>query len=217
MKDYEQLSKVHFDKQARVYDRTDTMYYSKYPKISCKHVEQYLKTVEFDSMLDVGCGTGFLIDLLRKSKTADYYGLDLSPEMIKVAEEKLGGEASLTVGSADKLPYEDCSFDVVTCIQSFHHYPYPEKAMREVFRVLRPGGRYIISDTGYGGIKQAVFNKIFLPRMNSGDYAVYSKENIAQMMKKCGFESERAEKISAMIYTGVGRKPVNLSSERKKL
>lgn len=158
MKDYEQLSKVHFDKQAKVYDRTDTMYYSKYPKISCKHVEQYLKTVEFDSMLDV-----------------------------------------------------------VTCIQSFHHYPYPEKAMREMFRVLRPGGRYIISDTGYGGIKQAVFNKIFLPCMNSGDYAVYSKENIVQMMKKCGFEPERAEKITAMIYTVVGRKPVNLNSERKKL
>ncbi len=215
MKDYEHLSKVHFDNQAKVYDETDTMYYSKYPKISCRHVGEYLKTVEFDSLLDVGCGTGFLINMLRKSKAANYFGLDLSTEMIKVAERKLGGDVNLTVGSADKLTYEDGSFDVVTCIQSFHHYPYPEKAMREAFRVLRAGGRYIISDTGYGGLKQIVFNKIVLPRMNSGDYAVYSMKDIELMMKNTGFTLEKAEKVSGMIYTVVGRKQVDFSSEGK--
>lgn len=50
--------------------------------------------------------------------------------------------------------------------------------------------------------------------MNSGDYAVYGKGDISEIMKKCGFEPERAEKVSAMICTVVGRKPADLGNVR---
>ena len=88
MKDYEDLSRKHFNKQAKVYDETDTTYYSKEGKISCKDIASYLKNNEFKNLLDVGCGTGYLIEILSKEKEADYHGLDLSEEMIKVAKSK---------------------------------------------------------------------------------------------------------------------------------
>lgn len=78
----------------------------------------------------------------KVKKSALYCGLDLSPEMLKVAKRKLPESVFLTEGSSDNLSYDDGGFDVVTCVQSFHHYPQPEKAMAEAYRVLRSNGLY---------------------------------------------------------------------------
>ena len=134
MKDYEALSKKHFDGQAAEYDQRDTYYYSQNGKISCRDIAEQINGVPYNALLDVGCGTGFLIDILAKRRSARYCGVDLSDEMIRVAKGKGIHGAEFTVGSADKLPYPDGSFDIVACSQSFHHYPYPEKAMREAKR-----------------------------------------------------------------------------------
>ena len=83
--DYEKLSQEHFDRQAAEYDSRDTFYYSREGKISCRDIAQYLQNVEYSNLLDVGCGTGFLIDLLQKQRKAEYIGLDLSSKMIEVA------------------------------------------------------------------------------------------------------------------------------------
>lgn len=206
MKDYIELSKNHFDNQAKIYDETNTALYSKYPKISCKDVAQRLKNIEYQSLLDIGCGTGYLIDLLQKQKNALYCGLDLSPEMLKMARKKLPESVYLTEGSSDKLPYEDNSFDIVTCIQSFHHYPNPEKAMAEAYRVLKKGGLYILSDTGYGGILRWFYNQFVLKVANTGDYAVYSMKDIENLMTKSGFVIKNAQKIDRFVYTIVAVK-----------
>lgn len=206
MKDYEALSKKHFNGQAGEYDMRDTALYSKYPKISCKDAAERLKSVPYERLLDVGCGTGYLIELLQKQRAADYYGLDLSPEMLKRAAAKLGDTVALTEGAAGALPYEDETFDVVTCIQSFHHYPYPEKAMAEVHRVLKPNGLYLLSDTGMGGLPQWFYNHWLLKRVDTGDYAVYSRQNIADRMTAGGFQIVQAYNLRSMIYTVIGKK-----------
>ena len=78
MKDYEALSRKHFDQQAAEYDARDTVYYSREGKISCRDIAEMLKDTFYESLLDVGCGTGFLIDMLAQQRTARYTGLDLS-------------------------------------------------------------------------------------------------------------------------------------------
>lgn len=61
------------------------------------------------------------------------------------------------------------TFDIVTCSQSFHHYPHPEKAMLEAKRVLKPGGLYILFDPGIGGISAWIDNHILFKLVKSGD------------------------------------------------
>ena len=206
MKDYLELSKKHFDEQAEEYDQNDTINYSKYPKISCADVVARLKGVSYKKLLDVGCGTGHLIDLLQRNHPATFFGLDLSPKMLHVAKNKLGNTVQLQEGSADTLPYTNNFFDVITCVQSFHHYPDPAKSMQEVYRVLKPGGLYILSDTGMGGIPKWLNNHLFLRFMNTGDYAVYSKKEIGNMMLQSGFAVKESQQIKKMVYTVVGQK-----------
>ena len=206
MRDYEELSRRHFDKQAKVYDETNTMMYSKYPKISCKDVFDYLKDKPFTDLLDVGCGTGYFIDMFSNERKANYIGLDLSEEMINVSQEKKIENAKFIVGYADKLPFEDNSFDVVTCIQSFHHYPETQGAMREAYRVLKKGGMYILSDTGVGGFAKWMFNHITYKLIKSGDCETDTRQGISRKMEQCGFKVVRCEQLQGSIYTVVGIK-----------
>ncbi len=206
MKDFVALSKKHFDGQAAEYDRKNTYYYSKNGKISCLDIEKQLASVPYGDLLDVGCGTGYLIDLLAKDRPARYRGLDLSGEMIKMARAKQIPGAEFSEGTADRLPWADGSFDVVTCSQSFHHYPDPEKAMAEALRVLRPGGLYILSDTGIGGPGAWIDNHIIFKLLNSGDCRTTNRRGIAEMMKKAGFRVTDCRQIKGFIYTVTGKK-----------
>ena len=206
MKNYEALSKKHFDGQAAEYDQRDTYYYSQNGKISCRDIAGQIKGIPYEALLDVGCGTGFLIDLLTGQKAARYCGVDLSDEMIRVAKEKKIPGAEFIVSSADKLPYPEKTFDIVTCSQSFHHYPYPEKAMEEAKRVLKPGGLYILSDTGIGGIGAWIDNHILFKLMKSGDCHTTNRKGIEKMMSSAGFAITDSRQIKGMIYTVTGKK-----------
>lgn len=103
-------------------------------------------------LLDVGCGTGTFEAMLAASPlNARVVGLDYAPAMCKVAREKARlGKASdrLSYLAADSehLPFADRSFDVVTCSNSFHHYPHQQNVVMEMRRVLRPGGRLLLID-----------------------------------------------------------------------
>ena len=200
------MSKKHFDGQAAEYDQRDTYYYSQNGKISCRDIAEQIKGIPYEALLDVGCGTGFLIDILVKQKPARYCGVDLSDGMIRVAKRKGIPGAEFTVGSADRLPYPDGRFDIVTCSQSFHHYPYPEKAMREAKRVLKPGGLYILSDAGIGGIGAWIDNHILFRLMKSGDCHTANRKGIERMMESAGFTVTDSRQIRGMIYTVTGKK-----------
>ncbi len=100
-------------------------------------------------ILDVGCGTGeFALRLKDRRKDLEIYGMDLSNEMIQVARQKVRPycHVDFRVGDVEELPYEDNYFDCLTCSHSFHHYPNKKKAVREMYRVLRPEGTIMIID-----------------------------------------------------------------------
>ena len=208
-KDFIELSKKWFNKQAPVYDETNTILYSKYGKISCENIRGYLNDKSFKSLLDIGCGTGYLIDMLSKEHSAEFTGLDLSPEMIKQAENKTIKKAKFIEGRSDELPFESEMFDIVTCSQSFHHYPETDKPMQEARRVLNRGGLYIISDTGCGpfkmfGVKVDTF--IYRYFSNTGDCNISYMEKTVKDMERNGFMVVKAEKVTKFIFTVVGKK-----------
>ncbi|MBP3831992.1 MAG: class I SAM-dependent methyltransferase [Clostridia bacterium] len=208
-KDFIELSKKWFDKQAPVYDETNTILYSKNGKISCENIFDFLKDIEYEKLLDIGCGTGYLIDMLAKNYEAEFTGLDLSPEMVKQANNKNIKNAKFVEGRSDEIPFEDNTFNIVTCSQSFHHYPDTDKAMQEARRVLKPGGLYILSDTGVGPFKilgVKIDDFIYRHFSNTGDCNVSYMEKTIRDMERNGFMIVKAEKITTFIYTVIGKK-----------
>lgn len=101
------------------------------------------------TMLDVGCGGGFTIRrLLKKSKDAQVYGIDISEESVtkarQVNAEVLDKQVYVTQGSAEQLPYNDEMFDLVTAVETVYFWPNLPDCLQEVRRVLKPGGKFAI-------------------------------------------------------------------------
>lgn len=99
-----------------------------------------------DDVLDVGCGTGVLTrELVRHVGAAgSATGLDLSESMLGVAREECS-DATFRHGNAMDLPFDDQSFDAVISAFMLMFVPEPEKALSQMLRVLKPGGRVVVS------------------------------------------------------------------------
>lgn len=101
------------------------------------------------SVLDVACGPGILSAAIAKS-VGDVVAFDLTPEMLKKAAQRCNeaglGNVTFREGSAAELPFANAAFDAVVTRLSVHHFDRPGRVMSEIFRVLRPGGRFVMAD-----------------------------------------------------------------------
>lgn len=103
----------------------------------------------YGTALELGCGTGFfLLNLKQAGVVSDGHVTDISPRMVEVAQRNaaaLGYELEGRVADAESIPYPDDTFDLVVGHAVLHHIPDVELALREVLRVLRPGGRFVFA------------------------------------------------------------------------
>jgi SAM-dependent methyltransferase len=96
-------------------------------------------------VLDAGCGHGPLMVALR-DRGALVAGFDLSPAMVDIAADRLGTDLDIRVADlSTPLPYDDDAFDVVTCSLALHYVQDWAPALAELRRVLKPGGRLVVS------------------------------------------------------------------------
>jgi ubiquinone/menaquinone biosynthesis C-methylase UbiE len=141
----------------------------------------------FGRILDVGCGTGALLGRLLDLRPGfEAHGLDISPAMAEQSRRRLGERARIVVGDAELLPYDDDWFDLLLCVDSFHHYPRPTAVFAEMERVLRPGGRLVLADFRLWGPTRHLFNGL-LHVLPYGDVHVYSPCELAVMAVEAGF------------------------------
>lgn len=93
---------------------------------------------------DLGCGSGVFSDLLQR---AGFHcvGLDISPKLIAIGKSKYPN-VEFVEGDVEHLPFPEASFDGVLLSGIIHHFPDPSHCAAEVFRVLRPGGRFVAFD-----------------------------------------------------------------------
>jgi ubiquinone/menaquinone biosynthesis C-methylase UbiE/uncharacterized protein YbaR (Trm112 family) len=113
-----------------------------------------LAAVEHPLILDVATGTGRLpLALLRERFRGRILALDLSPRMLHQARRKLqsyGEQVSLIRQDASRLPFDDGTFDAVTCLEALEFMPQPLEMLAEMVRVLAPGGvLYLTNRVGW--------------------------------------------------------------------
>ena len=123
--------------------------------------------VSTDVALDIATGGGHVARNLAPL-CAEVVASDLTPSMLATAEKFITGEGLTNVrfaqADAEDLPFDDGSFDIVTCRIAPHHFPNPDRFINEVARVLRSGGRFVLIDTtvpeGTSGDRYNAFEKV---------------------------------------------------------
>ena len=142
-----------FDSIAERYDLTNRLISLGLDRLwRRKACEEVLKSLEVRErplkILDVACGTGDMMLCMRKrlekrNLSGEFYGLDCSEGMLRIARRKVPF-AKLSVGTAEEMPYPDGSFDIVSVAFGLRNFFDREKAINELHRVLKPGGRLVI-------------------------------------------------------------------------
>lgn len=132
-------------------------------------------------ILDTGCGTG--INLKYLQILGDAYGLDISKDALRFSKSR--GLSSLICGSADSLPFKNDLFDLVLALDVIEHIDDDLSAVRELNRVLKPGGRLIITVPAFqflwSGHDMAVHHR-----------RRYTRSGILSILRLGGFENEKA-------------------------
>jgi ubiquinone/menaquinone biosynthesis C-methylase UbiE len=100
--------------------------------------------------LDLGCGAGHAAFALARAGVGSVIAYDLSQQMLAVVEREASARGHSIIetrcGAAERLPFEDASFDLIVTRYSAHHWPSVPDAMAEVRRVLRPGATVVVID-----------------------------------------------------------------------
>ncbi len=195
--EYKQLTIREFTKAAEVYETGHAGIYEMckddYPYIAAE-----LEKEDYKDLLDCGCGTGPMISLLYENDSTKHYtGLDITPRMIEVGKSKNLKGVDWIVGDCENLPFDDNSFDVIICSNSFHHYPNPQKFFDSVKRVLRPEGRLILQDYTAPKVVLWLMNHTEMPLANLIGHGDVAARSISEIRDYCSAADLQIEKLES--------------------
>lgn len=140
--------------------------------------------------LDLACGTGNYLSVQRASFGAEvvWRGLDASPAMLERAKAKLEG-IDLVQGRAEELPYETSTFDFVSCNFAFHHFEDKGRALDEIRRVLKPGGRVRLTNIDPRRMSGWWVYRFFPEAVREDEKRFWSSELLLYELRLRGFEA----------------------------
>ena len=149
-----------------------------------------------DLLLDVGCGTG-AASRAASAEVDLVVGVDLAPEMIRRATElaRTVENVRFLVADSEQLPFDDGAFTAVLCSNSFHHYPDPLRAVREMGRVLASGGRLVIGDA-CADLRTARIADVVLRWIEPGHVRLYSSSELGSFLQRAGVSRVMLRKLS---------------------
>lgn len=148
-----------------------------------KHLENIINAIYIKDglrILDLGCGSGYMtFPLAKKNKNISVVGLDIVSDTlernnIKAKEDGLDNIEFVSYEGYD-FPFENASFDLVVSRYALHHFPDIYRSMREVARVLKPGGRLFISDPRPNACDKTRFVDEYMQLKNDGHVKFYTK------------------------------------------
>lgn len=170
-------------------------------KVILDLLKRHLPEKNVASSLDVGCGTGAFIEPLKDLGEAA--GIDISPEAIKFCKKR--GLTNVNLGDATSLPYPDNRFDLVTALDVLEHIQDDQKAINEIYRVLKRGGMTLIT--------APAFNFLWSSHDKTHDHKRrYTDADLEMKIKKANFNIKRVTYINSFLLpcTYFYRKTTNL-------
>jgi len=141
------------------------------------------------SILDVGCGAGGLLKELGRFGNA--YGIDVSEDAVQFGREH--GVQHIQLGSVSAIPYPDNHFDVVCALDVLEHVQHDHAAVNEIRRVLRPGGRAIVSVPAFPSLWG-------ITDVLSYHYRRYRLRPLTVLAMNSGFEIIRATYFNTILF-----------------
>ena len=153
---------------------------------------KYIDLKKIKNVLELGCGIGFVSRYLAETYNLKVVGTDYDDEQIQLANKlqpKID-RLSFQVEDAEKLSFEDSSFDLVLSQNVFHHIPNWENAIKEIARILCSGGYFVWLDLTFPGLVKT----IFLPFVKN--YGLYTIDDIEKSLKVYKFKKLFHERLA---------------------
>jgi SAM-dependent methyltransferase len=154
--------------------------------------EQQTRPGEALKILDVGCGTGANLEMLAQFGAAE--GVDVSAEALSFCQAR--GLVNVKLGAAEQLPYDAGSFDLVTGLDVVEHLDDDRAGLREMARVLRPGGRALLFVPAFmflWGVQDDISNH----------RRRYTLPELKRTVHESGFEVERASYVNLSFFAPI--------------
>lgn len=162
-------------------------------------------------IIDIGCATGRLLETLSLAGAKNLYGTDIAPKILEKVKEKakrLNIDIELKVADAEvNIPWKDNSFDVVTLTGVYHHFIFPDRALKEMYRVLKKNGKLIIVEPRFPIIIRQALNLYLKVFMHEGDHKFCTPGNITKTSETIGFKKDgNTKNIARFVFKTVYRK-----------
>jgi SAM-dependent methyltransferase len=146
-------------------------------------------------VLDVGCGSGLLLDRMTRERDGGLaVGVDASPEMLARARARLGRRAALCAADVHHLPFRDAAFDAVVSSSSLHYWADPARALGEVARVTRRGGRLVLTDWSADDLALRLFSRA-LRLLDRSHGRPWRADEASRLLGAVGFRVEAVRRF----------------------
>jgi methionine biosynthesis protein MetW len=176
-------------------------------------LRRHLGSLEGQRVLDVGCGVGEFMELLRE-QGAEPYGVDGNEAQVAEA-----GKHGLTARVADLdagIPFESEEFSLISCLEVIEHIARAEFLLKEIWRVLRPGGHLLLSTPNFSYINHRIRYLLGFAPWNEGIHLRYfNRDRLLSLVEGTGFpvigsNSFGPVPVASTIYGRLMNKPLPL-------
>ncbi len=211
------INSFSIDEVREFWDRVAPIYEPTNAKVGYVHTQRFEKTLEYGDfssgqrVLNIWSRTGNLLPYLRRIPGLDLVNREVSPNMMAIAQQKFPNESFALTDLENFSEFQDQSFDRITSLETLEHTPKPSVFMKELFRILKPGGLLIMSLPPRGfEIPTMIYDRLF-QNHGEGPHLFLWPGQVKHLLTEAGF---RLTAHKPAIILPLGNDQLTRASER---